>query len=710
MTMAIGRAGGAGNSGAAEAARRAAAEAARRAAEEAARRAAAEAARRAAAEAAARQATEVAARQATQAPRQPVEAAARQPTEVATRQQQSTFEPAGAKDRVSLDAVAARPPADAARRPTEAAMRQQQSTFEPAGAKNRLNLDGASAPATSLLNENTNDTAVNCLDQAADWVNRSSPELQARSELVFLEDQRAGAEGQSGHVVVRQGERVLDPSNGQSYEDMQAFSQQNPQYREAGTLSGTDAARVFATQLGSPERAQALAEANVSPELQRMMVADPPIEGDVPNPATAEPRDITVPGQAGPVSVEFSDSLEQEVQRENGNVTVTIEAETSVSATGEVEIGTARVGASGSAGVSTGNRSSYEVTMREEDFARLQRGEIPPPHPLNPQTIPDGTSITMEQSQFTGTSQGVGFNYHAAELGLEGSVTEGSGMSVEVSRTGDTVQVTAGPSEFIENDGTVSLGAGPVSVSGGRTDTLSEYSLRTAEFDLSNPQGQQAFNAFATTGRMPEQDGPGVSNARRIDRVSYESVGAQFNLDIGELNLGTEGTTNTGEFLVTHNPDGTRAVTQTLTYGGDHPDMRVERTFGADGQLIPGSETFALTFDTTDDLARQSLVESFTGDPAQGQAAAAHDEPITLNLTAADVQELQQRSSENPMGHLGLGGLLRDYDGEPLEPTLAVRNMAASPAYNEFGLAQAYWGLYLDSGRTDPLPGTLTLG
>ncbi|MFP2911723.1 hypothetical protein ACLESD_43200, partial [Pyxidicoccus sp. 3LFB2] len=588
--------------------------------------------------------------------------------------------------------------------------RQQQSSFEPAGAKNRLNLDGAGAPATSLLTENTNDTAVNCLDQAADWVNRSSPELQARSELVFLEDQRAGTEGQSGHVVVRQGERVLDPSNGQSYEDMQAFSQENPQYRETGTLSGTQAARVFSTEPGSPERAQALAEANVSPELQRMMVADPPIEGDVPNPATAEPRDISIPGQAGPVSVEFSDTLEQDVQREDGNVTVTIDAETSVSATGEVEIARARVGGSLSAGASTGQRSSYEVTMREEDFARLQRGEIPPPHPLRPETLPDGASIQVEESQFQGTEFGAGLAYHGVELGVASGSTHGTGTSVEVSRTGDSVQVTAGPTEWFENDGSVSLGAGPVTVSGGRTDTLTEYSLRTAEFDLSNPQGQQAFNTFASTGRVPEQDGQGVSNARRIDKLTYESVGGQFNLDIGELSLGTEGTTNTGEYLVTHNPDGTRAVTQTFTYGGDHPDMRYEQTYGADGQPVPGSERYALTFDTTDDLARQSLVESFTGDPAQGQAAAAHDEPITLNLTPAEVQELQRRSSEQSLSHLGLGGLLSDYDGQPLSPAMAVRNMAASPTYNEFGLAQSYWGLYLDSGRTEPLPGTLTIG
>ena len=495
-------------------------------------RAAAEAAR-AAAEAAARQAAEAAARQAA-------EAAAQQAT-------QSASQGTGA-----LNA---------------------QSSFEPAGAKNTLNLDGQgnAAPASSLFTENSQDGKVNCLDKAADWVSKSSPELQQRSELVFLKDSRAGAEGQSGHVVVRQGDRVLDPSSGKSYDNMKAYLQEQPQYSEAGSISGTKAAKVFATEPGSPERAKALADANVSPELQQMMVADAPISGDVPNAATTEPHDITVPGQAGPVSVEFSDSLEKDVKKEDGYVTVSITAETSVSASGSVEFGKAKIGGSVEGSVKAGKSMSYEVKMKEEDFEKLKRGEIPPPHPLNPETIPDGTSIKMEQSQFAGYGLDVGLSYHAAELGLSGDVKQGKGMSVEVSRNGDKLQMTAGPTEFIENNGKVSLGVGPVSVSMGRSDTLKEYKLRTAEFDLSNPEGKKAFEAFAKDGRMPEKEGPGVSNTLRFDRINYESTGGKLGLDIGPISLESDGTTNTGEYLITHHPDGTKSVTSDIHYGGDHP-------------------------------------------------------------------------------------------------------------------------------------------
>jgi hypothetical protein len=172
---------------------------------------------------------------------------------------------------------AARQAAAAARQPLDS--RKFESTFEAAGQKSPLSIsEQSSAPASSLLTEDTQDGQVNCLDTAADFINKSSPFIQAKSELVFLKDSRPGAEGQSGHVVVRQGQRVLDPSTGKSYEDMKSYLKEQPHYSEAGSIKGTTAAKVFATKPGSAERAEALANAKISPELQKMLVADSPAE------------------------------------------------------------------------------------------------------------------------------------------------------------------------------------------------------------------------------------------------------------------------------------------------------------------------------------------------------------------------------------------------------------------------------------------------
>ncbi|OJT24364.1 hypothetical protein BO221_14450 [Archangium sp. Cb G35] len=608
--------------------------------------------------------------------------------------------------------------AQAAAQAARAAAQQSQSSFQPQAARNTLKLDGnAAPPASSLFTENNRDGSVNCLDQAADFISKSTPQLQARSEMVFLEDQRAGQEGQTGHVVVRQGERILDPSSGKSYDDMQAYLREQPQYREVGSIPGTTAAKIFATEPGSPERAKALASANVSPELQRMMVADQPpsVPDNLPDPANPQdynvstgsaqvgPVTVNYPDQPGPVQVEFSSSLESEVEREDGYVTVTMNAETSVSATGELELKAVSVGG----GVSAGNQMTYEVRMSEADFERMRRGEIPPPHPLDPNTLPDGGSVRLEQSQFTGTSMEAGVSYHAAELGMSSDIREGEGMMIEMRRTGDSVQVTAGPKQFIENEGKISVGVGPVSVSAGRTDTLTNYQLRTATFDLSNPQGQEAYNSFRTTGRMPEQDGAGVSNALHLERVTYESQ-SEFGLELGPIELSAEGATNTGDLLITHHPDGTTTRSLDLVYGGDHPDLNISQRFDQEGNLIPGSESYTYKFDTDDPNMREIMVYAYTGDEAQAKAARDSDEPLVLTLTREQMQQLQERAREQPMGHMGLGGLLSDYDGNPLDPTQAASILAGSPVYNEFRVVQELFGL--SDGGNNPPPGTLQIG
>ncbi len=132
----------------------------------------------------------------------------------------------------------------------------------------------AQPPPTSLLSEDADDSEVNCLDRVADWVRLAPPELLARSQVVLLDDTSPGAEGETGHAVIRQGNRILDPSSRRSYEDLDAYLQENPQYREALSLPAQGAAQLFATAPNSPERAQVLSQLGVAPEQQTQALAD----------------------------------------------------------------------------------------------------------------------------------------------------------------------------------------------------------------------------------------------------------------------------------------------------------------------------------------------------------------------------------------------------------------------------------------------------
>ncbi|MFY2564101.1 hypothetical protein ACN469_41305 [Corallococcus terminator] len=193
-------------------------------------------------------------------------------------------------------AEAARQAAEAARQAAAAqaqqaaeAARKSNTAFE--GPSRQPEFDkqlGTEAPATSLLTENTQDGQKNCLDVAAEWADKATPELRAKSDMVFLKDTRAGAEGESGHVVIRQGEKILDPTTNKSYESMDAFKKAQPHYQEAGSIPATHVKRILDTKPGSPERAAAMDKAKVPPELRQLMVAD----GDKPSPADQAKADM----------------------------------------------------------------------------------------------------------------------------------------------------------------------------------------------------------------------------------------------------------------------------------------------------------------------------------------------------------------------------------------------------------------------------------
>lgn len=130
-----------------------------------------------------------------------------------------------------------------------------------------------SAPATTLLTENTRDGQRNCLDAVGDWLALATPQLRARSEVLLLKDTRPGSEGTTGHAVIRQGESIFDPSTGRTYANFKEFNAAG-HYQLVHTTSGAAMNRVLSTPAGSPERQQALDAARIPASVQNMLLAD----------------------------------------------------------------------------------------------------------------------------------------------------------------------------------------------------------------------------------------------------------------------------------------------------------------------------------------------------------------------------------------------------------------------------------------------------
>ncbi|MCY1073067.1 hypothetical protein [Archangium lansingense] len=634
---------------------------------------------------------------AAEAGRRSAEEAARRAAEEAARR---------AAEAARQAAEAARQAAEAARRAAEA--QHQQSSFEPAGPKNRLSLDGQGAPASSLFTENSKDNKVNCLDQAADWVNKSSPELQSRSELVFLEDSRGGAEGQAGHVVVRQGERVLDPSSGKSYDDMKSYLKEKPHYSEAGSIPGTTAAKVFSTEAGSPERAKALADAKVSPELQRMMVADPSVPSEAPNAATATPQEVKVPGQPGPVSVEFSKTLEKDVKKKDGYTTVKLTAEMEASANGTLDLKKVSVGG----GVSTNKSQTYEVKMKDEDFEKLKRGEIPPPHPLKPETVPDKASVTMEASQLKGWSGEAGVDVLGVELGLGEEHKSGKGLSIQTERDGDKVKVTGGPTELLESGLSVSVGAGPAKLSLTGTTELTHYKLRTAEFDLSNKEGRAAFDKYATSGELPFKDGNGVSGAAKVEKLDLSSK-TTLEAALGPLEGSVDVVPESSNSIVeTTHPDGSKDATMELKRSNGH-ELNYERHIDANGKEDFSKQKFSLFMKGMEGDVEEMYAQAYLVD----QHKFDKENDVHLSFTPDQMTQLSQRARDYvaKMDQLSPQGWQTRTQGDAFIDALAkakhpgdVANALTQYSSDPNWMGDAMTRLRLTVDRDTPLPGDIT--
>lgn len=381
--------------------------------------------------------------------------------------------------------------------------------------------------------------------------------------------------------------------------------------------------------------------------------------------------------ERGPATVEFSKEVDQRVKRENGFVTATVEAETSLTVGGQVSVERATVGAELSAGLSRGEKMSYEFKVTEADYERIKKGELPPPNPLDPSTLPDKGSVKIEQSQLTGTALEAGVRYHALELGTQDSTKHGKGTSIEVSRDKNKVQVTQGPTEFFEGDHGPFVGAriGDWSAKAhlGRKDSLSEYKLRTAEFDLGTNEGKQAFEKYQDSGQIPEKPVPGVDKTLRVDKVNYESqvkLGITFSVEGPLEHQGLTGTgdelkggagggatlttgKNTVEAVVEHRPDGTRAVTLQDGHGDTKSTATFKSEFDKNGKPIPGKDEYEVTLNPPQ-LHREALVYAWTGDAEKARRAKESGGPVTVKFTGDDLARIRERAHAatrtHPMG------------------------------------------------------------
>jgi hypothetical protein len=321
------------------------------------------------------------------------------------------------------------------------------------------------------------------------------------------------------------------------------------------------------------------------------------------------------------------------VESEDGFTTVTTEGTTSVNLGGEVDVGVGGFGANYTEGVKT----QYQARLSDEDYAKVESGQAELPDPFNPDSLPEGSSVLLNSSDF----QGTGFEASYRALSLETNVTQEEGVSVAVEKTGEnTVRVTAGPTEAVENSFQLGLSLGPASAHIGNTTELDQFTLKTAEFDLSTDEGRAAYNNFLAAGQLPEDNSTGISDVATVEKIDYNST-TSAGVELGPLGGSVDLGSSNLNIVKTTYPDGSvDQVTDAQLHAGS--PVHLEQHFNPDGTEDPSKTKISMFLEGADGGAESEFANAYGVDQSDFDG----DNDIYLEFTPEQATELTERAQQ----------------------------------------------------------------
>lgn len=355
----------------------------------------------------------------------------------------------------------------------------------------------------------------------------------------------------------------------------------------------------------------------------------------------------------------------------DGRTEVSVEAETNIVASVSGEAtgrGVTQAELEGSAG--GGFRSRYKVTLPGVVADREQAARTAAAiNPYDPTTIPPGATVTMDGQHYVQTGLSASF----AHIGFETGIKEASGTSFSVTRLDDSsIRVTMGPNEAIEAFNGLGIDTDLATAMVGRQDSLGGSTVRTAQFDLSNPDGQAAYAHFIATGEVAHET-PGVSQVATVERTDYASQ-TRLRVGIGpeELNLQADlaGAQNSGTWLKTTYPDGSYALTMQLQYGG-HVPLTVTQRHDTQGNEILSERTYAFRVDVDESNVRMLNFANSGGASTAGPFTVGT--PATITMTEAQMRTFlaQTRVAGDMFGPSSMASVLtRSGSDQPAPSTL----------------------------------------
>jgi hypothetical protein len=326
-------------------------------------------------------------------------------------------------------------------------------------------------------------------------------------------------------------------------------------------------------------------------------------------------------------------------------------------------------GITGSIGTSTG----YDVKTDPANADRIDHGDVPPPNPVDPRSIPEGSSIVLNRDSYRGADGSIAYRNITAELGYK----EGRRVSSAVQRVGaDTVRVTVGDTDFVENSLGMKVGDENVAAGVKIGNGFLDGKARSVDLDIGTPEGWAAYQSFITSGRLPAQGASGTSNAT----TSTSATSTHTDTITGKLGPfgGTSGgTTVQGQIVETVKEDGSK-VTTAFSRRGDTV-VATEYDRDPSGKIV--GEHYALHLQDVD----KNYVDGYqqlTGN--SGESGSNRD--LTLTYGADDLNAMQNEALDQILA------AQRGSDGSPFANGGSRQELKAYLAEHPYGEGLAPYG------------------
>ena len=295
---------------------------------------------------------------------------------------------------------------------------------------------------------------------------------------------------------------------------------------------------------------------------------------------------------------------------------------------------------SGSYSTFEGERLSYEAVVTPEQGALLAAGDTDGmPNPLDPLSMPEGTSVLMRGQ----TLEGSAFELNWKALTVGGTHTELSGQGFGVTRgEGSIVEVYSGPVDTVENTAFLGIGRqGTLAVGIGSDLSMEERTMQIAQIDLATAEGQAAYQTFISTGQVPAWSPPGVPQSGTTEVFSHEYA-SFIGLQVGGLSIGGASDAN-GNITRTTWADGSVEFSNTYTStGGVTSDVRYQ--VGADGEPVYDDATWTVVRADLDPVLANNLESAY--DPSRVNQFADGNQHVQMQLTTDQLMQIRDRARD----------------------------------------------------------------